>query len=362
MLVRTPLKIILAAVPLLLLFLVVPLETTKRLTVFPGNQSIGFYAYTDETSGGASRSDGWNLTNGELHFRFVLEPKLSFPYANLGLSCVSPAAGLDISSYQTVELRMSAAHTRSVALTLKTRRPGASRFLTVEAAVSPEPATRSYRLAEFDSPAWWFAENGIDPDKVGPPDFRKLEAIEFAVGVSQPVAVEEEYSIASLAFVKDYTALYACLAASAAAYYLALLIFSLRRRIRKAGAMRRMIAGLPVTPLRLESRADQEAKKVFEFIHGHYIDSDLTLRRVNAETGVSEAKISKMIKKNAALSFRQYLNAVRVQEAKRLMLETDRQVTEIAYAVGYASLSHFNRIFKQLESIPPTQFRKREKT
>jgi AraC-like DNA-binding protein len=363
MLVRTPLSIILAAAPLLLIALILPLESNKRLMVFPGNELFGIYDYTDETKGGASRSFGWNLEYGALNFRFIVRAKIPVPFANAGLSFAEPDGNgyLDVSSFRTIELRMSAAHTRSIALTLKTRHADVSRFLTAEARVSTAPVTRTYLLSDFTSPLWWLAETRIDPDKIGPPDFRRLEAIEFAVGSAQPRDVEEQYTIESIAFVRDYSTLYACLAIAIAAYYAALLVFGLRGRFLKSGTARRLIDGIPVTSLRLESRADQEAKKVFEFIHSRYGEQDLDLRLINASTGIPEAKISKIIGMHQGLSFRQYLNAIRMKEAKRLMLETDRQVTEIAFAVGYANISHFNRIFKQLESIPPTEFRKREK-
>ena len=43
---------------------------------------------------------------------------------------------------------------------------------------------------------------------------------------------------------------------------------------------------------------------------------------------------------------------------KRLLRETDRQVMDIAYKVGYGNISHFNRVFKEAENCSPNEYRK----
>ena len=51
-----------------------------------------------------------------------------------------------------------------------------------------------------------------------------------------------------------------------------------------------------------------------------------------------------MFKKPTGLTFTDYLGRVRVEQAKRLLLNPHLRVSEIAYAVGFQSLTHFNRI------------------
>ena len=58
-------------------------------------------------------------------------------------------------------------------------------------------------------------------------------------------------------------------------------------------------------------------------------------------------------------TFKQYLNIIRITEAKRLLRETDNQITSCAYNVGYNNIPHFNRTFKQLEGISPKEYRKK---
>jgi len=53
----------------------------------------------------------------------------------------------------------------------------------------------------------------------------------------------------------------------------------------------------------------------------------------------------KLFKRATGLTFTDYVARVRVEKAKPLLLDRDRRVSEIAYDVGFQSLTHFNRVF-----------------
>ena len=62
-----------------------------------------------------------------------------------------------------------------------------------------------------------------------------------------------------------------------------------------------------------------------------------------------------------ALSRPRYVQARRIQEAKRLMENPDTSISEICFRCGFNSLTHFYRIFLQSEGCSPSQFRAKEK-
>jgi YesN/AraC family two-component response regulator len=68
-----------------------------------------------------------------------------------------------------------------------------------------------------------------------------------------------------------------------------------------------------------------------------------------------------MFKKATGLTFTDYLGRVRVEKAKNLLLNPHLRVSEIAYTVGFQSLTHFNRIFRKVAGEAPTDFRERLK-
>ena len=67
----------------------------------------------------------------------------------------------------------------------------------------------------------------------------------------------------------------------------------------------------------------------------------------------------RQFKKATGLTFTDYLGRVRVEKAKSLLLNPNLRISEIAYAVGFQSLRHFNRVFRELTGQSPTDFRKK---
>ncbi|MEP6938065.1 MAG: helix-turn-helix domain-containing protein, partial [Chthoniobacterales bacterium] len=49
---------------------------------------------------------------------------------------------------------------------------------------------------------------------------------------------------------------------------------------------------------------------------------------------------------------------VRIEKAKALLLDRRRRVSEVAYEVGFQSLTHFNRVFRKITGQSPTSFRR----
>ncbi len=75
------------------------------------------------------------------------------------------------------------------------------------------------------------------------------------------------------------------------------------------------------------------------------------------ECDVSEAMISKVISSHFGKSFPQLLNFQRVEDAKRMLQQTDVPAKIVAQEVGFNSLASFNRVFKDITGYPPSHFR-----
>ncbi len=65
----------------------------------------------------------------------------------------------------------------------------------------------------------------------------------------------------------------------------------------------------------------------------------------------------KMFKKAAGLNFTDYVSRARIEKAENLLLNPNPRVSEIAYEVGFRSLTHFNRVFKKIVGESPTEYR-----
>jgi AraC-like DNA-binding protein/ligand-binding sensor protein len=105
--------------------------------------------------------------------------------------------------------------------------------------------------------------------------------------------------------------------------------------------------------------ADSESplvRRARAYIAGHHEDP-VSLEEVAKAMHVSTFYFCKMFKKATGLTFTDYLGRVRVEKAKTLLSNPHLRVSEIAYTVGFQSLTHFNRVFHNLTGESPTHFR-----
>ena len=96
------------------------------------------------------------------------------------------------------------------------------------------------------------------------------------------------------------------------------------------------------------------------YIAGHYRDP-VGLEEIARTMHVSTFYFCKMFKKATGLTFTDYLGRLRVEKAKNLLFNPHLRVSEIAYTVGFQSLTHFNRVFRKLTGESPTDFREKLK-
>jgi AraC-like DNA-binding protein len=95
------------------------------------------------------------------------------------------------------------------------------------------------------------------------------------------------------------------------------------------------------------------ARKFIEEHHGE----ELSLGQVAAAVHTSLFYFCKLFKKVTGVNFTEYVSRVRTEKAKNLLLNPNLRVSEIAYEVGFQSLTHFNRVFKRIVGESPTEYR-----
>jgi AraC-like DNA-binding protein/ligand-binding sensor protein len=92
------------------------------------------------------------------------------------------------------------------------------------------------------------------------------------------------------------------------------------------------------------------------YIHANQADP-IDLDKVAQAMHVSTFYFCKMFKKATGLTFTDYLSRVRIEKAKTLLLNPHLRISEIAYDVGFQSLTHFNRMFRKIVGQSPTAYR-----
>ena len=97
-------------------------------------------------------------------------------------------------------------------------------------------------------------------------------------------------------------------------------------------------------------------KRAKEYIYEHQAEK-LSLGHVAKAVNMSAFYFCKMFKRVTGINFTDYLSRVRIEKAKNLLLNPNLRVSEIAFEVGFQSLTHFNRVFKKLLGQSPTDYR-----
>jgi AraC-like DNA-binding protein len=93
-----------------------------------------------------------------------------------------------------------------------------------------------------------------------------------------------------------------------------------------------------------------------DYVARHQSES-ITLEEIASALNVSKFHFCRQFKLATGLTFVEYLSRVRIEKAKILLHNKKLRSTEIAYEVGFQSLTHFNRIFRKLVGHSPTEYR-----
>jgi AraC-like DNA-binding protein len=99
-----------------------------------------------------------------------------------------------------------------------------------------------------------------------------------------------------------------------------------------------------------------EIWKARNFIHEHS-DEELSLTQVAKAVNISPNHLSEKFKQVTGVNFVSYVARTRYEKACALLADLDLRVSEVAFAVGFQSLSQFNRVFKKLSGQSPTAYR-----
>ncbi|GGH09183.1 AraC family transcriptional regulator [Paenibacillus segetis] len=104
-------------------------------------------------------------------------------------------------------------------------------------------------------------------------------------------------------------------------------------------------------------------KKIFEivdYLNRHY-DEQHTIGQISKNFYISPSYFCKTFRENTGFTFTEYLNNVRIKEARNLLTHGTDKISTIAESVGFESLTHFGRIFKEITGMSPLKYRQNYK-
>lgn len=86
-------------------------------------------------------------------------------------------------------------------------------------------------------------------------------------------------------------------------------------------------------------------------------DEDISLKQLSEDLHINVMYLGQLFKKEVGMSLSKYLNNYRIEQAKKLLTETNLVVAEIGFKVGYQNQAYFYRVFKSSENKSPKEYR-----
>ncbi len=102
---------------------------------------------------------------------------------------------------------------------------------------------------------------------------------------------------------------------------------------------------------------DMTMLKLQDWLEQHYA-AKITIQRLAQQANISERSLKRRFKSATGVSPNQYLQQVRIDKAKKLLLSTQRSVKDIGHSVGYENISFFIRRFQYHAGTTPAQWRR----
>lgn len=96
--------------------------------------------------------------------------------------------------------------------------------------------------------------------------------------------------------------------------------------------------------------------QVIDYINEHYTE-DISSASLSKQFGHDEAYFCRKFKKHTGLTIMTYIQILRIERARKLLTETDQPVQHVAAGCGFSDTAYFNKCFKKVYRVTPTQMR-----
>lgn len=104
-----------------------------------------------------------------------------------------------------------------------------------------------------------------------------------------------------------------------------------------------------------------EVNKIIQYLHQHY-EEDITVKAMADYVLMRESYVSGLFKKKTGQNMIHYLHVIRIEKAKQELAGSELTVSEISQRVGFLNDNYFNKIFKRLTNLTPSDYRRSKRT
>lgn len=351
------------------LFLLYVLPLAAVAVSFEHTDSL-WSTFDDSDQGGESATLDLEVKE-EVKWAFRLDRGAPWPYAGLILDIrpLNLSLASDVSENDSLIMYIHSSSAGRIVLQLAVYDPQITnendpvsyRVLETPVTVTRQSLRTAVPFKRFRVAEWWRQRYGVPPE-----DNRlfldSICSVEWVVSDTARITRPDTLVISRLEFSPEKKkSFFSWQLGVVALLSAALTIFLSRRRIRSHSVFTRIPKTENFHPKPIPTEPT-EWDRVMEYLRSNYMLPELNLKKAADDMGFSESRLSRLIRENYQNGFRPLIHDLRTHEGKRLLENTDLNVAEIAYKLGYATPSHFNREFKERTQMNPTAFRKHNST
>lgn len=114
-----------------------------------------------------------------------------------------------------------------------------------------------------------------------------------------------------------------------------------------------------IKEIELESDNDILMKRIMKVINDNLDNTDLKVEMLSMEIGLSRVQLHRRMKEMTGISTGEFIRNIRLKKAAELLSEKKVNVSQVAYMVGFSSLTHFSTAFRKFYGVSPTEYMNR---
>lgn len=350
-----------------LLYFLVPLVLLLSLWFLYPREVLPFYsakslknvtAYSDQFDGGNSKARLLSVAN-DIVFEAEIGNTLQFPYSGVQIH-ENDSSTIDITRFNELHVSLHAVHSRRIPISLMIKnyelKNGEVTTLIMTTLLRYEKDKTDYiiPLEKFEIPTWWFLKNHVDETEIETVDMSKFFSLDLQADQLLNPGTTDVITLSKVTFKNNPNkGLLIVSIVVVSLTVLSLIIYLFRSKYRVK------IVPVPYLGQKVENLSGSDLDKIQYYVSHNY-HLPITTQMVQMETGIPKSKIPTLLKEELNTTLKKLLTSIRVNEAKRLLVECDLPINEIADQVGFGHVSHFNRVFKDAENCTPNEFRNNE--
>lgn len=131
---------------------------------------------------------------------------------------------------------------------------------------------------------------------------------------------------------------------------------SIRVRENIRNKIHRMEMGFEYSRIEMDSADTKLIKRVTEIVSENYKDPDFNVEKLSKMMGMNRVNLNRKLKENVGLSPSSLIKTVRLKQSAYLLVNSDVNISEVAYMVGFSSPSYFSNTFSSFFGMTPKEF------